>query len=111
MTRGEIYIGLGDRDFGKPRPFVIVQNDRLNAAEHPASYLACPISSDIEGHPFRMTLPADNATGLRRPSEIMVDKLAALRPEKVRSRIGRCSDEQMGRLEVLLAFVLGLRAS
>lgn len=108
MRRGEIYIGIGESDFGKVRPFVIVQaNELITGATE--SYLACPTTTDIQNHSFRVLLPADVATGLTAASEVMVEKVGPLKVHRLRGRIGHCSDEQMRMLEGRLAFVLGLR--
>lgn len=108
MKRGEIHIAIGEGDFGKARPFVIVQANEL-IVEASASYLACPTTTDLQNHSFRMPLPANAATGLKVPSEVMVEKVGPLKPHRLRARVGQCSDEQMRVLDGLLAFVLGLR--
>lgn len=95
-------------DHGKPRPAVVVQADEMNAA-HP-TLLVCLISSEITDHEFRLTLPPDSSTGLRVPSQVMTDKLHAVRREKVAQRIGALSPEHVALLNRKLVAVLGLSA-
>ena len=93
-------------DHGKPRPAVVVQADEMNAA-HP-TILVCLISSEITDHEFRLTLAPDSATGLRVSSQVMTDKLHAVRREKIAQRIGALSAEQVALLDRKLVAVLGL---
>jgi len=106
LKRGDVVITVVQGDHGKPRPAIIVQVDALNA-DHPTVVL-CLISSDITQHGFRMPLPADEATGLRVASEVMVDKLHAVRREKITQRIGALNAEQVATLDRKLTSILGL---
>jgi len=107
MRRGDLVLGVMHGDYGKPRPYVLVQRDLL--FEDFESVLACPTSSDPRGYSFRLPLPADARTGLAKPSEVMVDKVAPVPKHRLRRRIGACSAEQMQAIDARLAFVLGLR--
>lgn len=107
MKRGDIAVAASSGDYGKLRPWVIVQSDALRSDA--PSFLACPLTSDVQNHPFRMLLPADALTGIRKPSEIMVEKLTALDAQRFKATVGRCSAEQMRMLDARLSFVLGLR--
>lgn len=109
MRRGDIVVGAAPGDYGKPRPYVIVQNDRLG--EDPPSYIACPLTSDVQGHVFRLPIEAGERSGLRTPSEVMTEKLLAMEASHFRTVIGRCTEEQMEQLDARLTFVLGLRPS
>jgi mRNA interferase MazF len=53
-------------------------------------------------------MDATPASGLREPSQIMVDKLLALPRERIRERIGIADDETMLGLNRSLALMLGL---
>jgi mRNA interferase MazF len=46
--------------------------------------------------------------GLDRPSEVMVDKVAALKADRMRTVIGRLDDETMTAIDRALLVVLGL---
>ena len=96
MKRGDIVtIADPSGDFSsKPRPAVIVQNDLFNNTH--ASVTVCLITSQLTGHAmFRVPLPADNTTGLRRPSEVEVDKIQAVWSHRVGKSVGKVSEMTM----------------
>lgn len=94
-------------DYGKPRPAVIIQTDSLMATD---TVLVCLISSAARDSPLhRFSLPADEATGLRQASQVMVDKIFAAKREKCGKVIGRLDQATMVALGPLLTFVVGLR--
>ncbi|MES2338498.1 MAG: type II toxin-antitoxin system PemK/MazF family toxin [Pseudomonadota bacterium] len=95
MKRGDL-VTVADRsgDFaGKPRPAIIVQSDLFDAHH---SVTVCLITTGVTGqHLFRVPVTPGATTGLRFPSEIAVDKLQAVRADRVGSRIGVAADETM----------------
>lgn len=96
--RGDIVVCALPGDYGKPRPAVIVQSDLFNDTH--ASVVLCPVSSELTGLSlFRLAIPASEASGLRKDSEIMVDKMAAVRRKRVSRHIGRLSRSQMSLLD------------
>ena len=93
--------------YGKPRPAVIVQSDFFN--ETHASLVVCLISSHIQDAPlFRLTIEPAGMNGLKKTSQIMVDKLVAIKREKLATIIGRLDDDQIVALNRSLALFLGL---
>ena len=67
------------------------------------------MTSTIEGAPdFRVTIEPSAANGLRAVSQIVVDKLAVVRRERIGARIGQLATAEIRRLNVALAFVIGL---
>ena len=107
MKRGDIVLAVARGDYGKPRPAVIVQSDLFNPTH--ASLLVCLVTTDLISAPlFRLPVAATPASGLREPSQIMVDKLLALPRERIRERIGVADDETMLSLNRSLALMLGL---
>ena len=97
-------------DYGKPRPAVVVQSDLFNGTH--ASVVVCPISSDVTGLSlFRVDMAASEESGLRKDSEIMVDKITAARRTRVSRRIGRLSQAQMSRVDGALRTWLELPAA
>lgn len=94
-------------DYGKPRPAVVVQTDAL-PAEH-ASVIVCQMTSDIVQAPdFRVTIEPSEMNGLRKRSQIMADKPVTIRRERVGRTIGSLEEQDLARLNVALAFVIGL---
>lgn len=106
MKRGDIVISSLPGDHGKPRPAVIVQSDRLN---HLESVLLCPMTSDlVPTEAIRITVAPAPENGLRSPSQIMVEKVTAMRRSKCREAIGRLDDPLLQKLDEALALVIGL---
>jgi mRNA interferase MazF len=107
MRRGDIVTVAFAGDFGKPRPAVIVQSDYLN--ETHTTILLCPFTSDLIDAPlFRIPIEPSPENGLRSSSQIMVDKAAPMRSEKIGARIGVLDTETLVRLNRSLALVFGL---
>ena len=107
MKRGDIAIAALSGDYGKTRPVVIVQNDRLSELRD--SVLVCPCTSELHDAPlFRVDVPADQGTGLGRESQIMVDKVMAIPRKRLRDPIGRVSGTALSDVNRALAFVLAL---
>jgi mRNA interferase MazF len=107
MKRGDVVTVAATGDYGKPRPAVIVQTDAL-PAEH-ASVVVCQMTSDLSEAPdFRVTIEPTERNGLRAQSQVMADKPVTIRRERIGQRVGRLDDEDIARLNVALAFVIGL---
>ena len=107
MRRGDVVTVAAAGDYGKPRPAVIVQTDAF--PESHASVVVCQMTSEWFGAPdFRVTINPSETNGLRARSQVMADKLVAIRRERVGRVIGRLSTADVRRLNIALAFVLGL---
>ncbi len=107
MRRGDLVTITLPGDFGKPRPALVVQSDLFNADHATVSVL--PITSAIIGTPvFRITLEPSAANGLRKVSQIMVDKIVSMKREKIGEAFGRLDDETMLRVNRALAVWLGV---
>ena len=106
MSRGDLVIVAAPGDYGKPRPAVIVQSDAI--PESHASVVICQMTSELAEADFRITIEPGPGTGLRARSQIMADKPVTLRRERIGQRIGRLGASDMARLNVALAFVIGL---
>jgi mRNA interferase MazF len=107
MQRGDLVIVAAAGDYGKPRPAVIVQTDAFPATH--ASVVVCQLTSDLADAPdFRVTIEPKPENGLRRTSQVMVDKPVTIRRERIGQKIGRLGNQDMARLGIALAFVFGL---
>lgn len=107
MKRGDIVLAVASGDYGKPRPAVVVQSDLFN--ETHASLVVCLMTSDLHDAPlFRITVHPSEKNGLQVLSQIMVDKIMALRRDRVRAHIGALDDETILRLNRSLMLFLGL---
>ena len=106
MKRGEIVTVTVQGDYGKPRPAVVIQSDWLAETE---SVLVCLLTSTTRETPlYRLTVPSTPETGLRQVSQIMVDKIMAVRRDKCGPAIGRLDEAATLALNRLLALVIGL---
>jgi mRNA interferase MazF len=106
LKRGDIVKAAFSGDFGKPRPAVMVQSDRLSGT---ASVLLCPLTSEItDSAPIRITLDPSEENGLRKTSQIMTDKVSVMLRSRCREIIGRIDDAALQKLDEALALVIGL---
>jgi mRNA interferase MazF len=107
VRRGEIWTLSGGPDYaGKPRPAVILQDDRFDAT---ASIVVCPLTSHALDAPlFRLPVEPSSANGLRHPSKLIVDKLTAVPRSKLGARLGQLEGEDMLRLNRAVLVFLGL---
>ncbi len=107
MKRGEIWTAsAGGGDVGKPRPVVIVQDDRFAGT---ASITVCAFTTDPTEAPLlRLRIEPSETNGLREASSIMVDKVTTVSRDKLGQRIGRLADEDAVRLNRALVLFLGL---
>jgi mRNA interferase MazF len=106
MSRGDVVIVSAPGDYGKPRPAVIVQSDAF--PESHISVVVCPMTSEPVEAEFRIAIEPGPETGLRVRSQVMVDKPVTIRRERIGQRIGQLGAADMARLNVALAFVMGL---
>jgi mRNA interferase MazF len=107
MKRGDVVTVAATGDYGKPRPAIIVQTDAF--PENHASVVVCQMTSELVDAPdFRVTIEPGAENGLRSKSQVMADKPVAVRRERIGQLIGRLDNEDMNRLNVALAFVMGL---
>jgi mRNA interferase MazF len=106
VKRGDVVV-VAQAEFGRPRPAVIVQADELGIAT--TTVLACPITSAVTDNlPVRPLLETGERSGLRLPSQVMTDKMFAVRRDRVRQVIGSLDDAGIGELNRALLVVLGL---
>ena len=107
MKRGEIWTLAGGRDHaGKPRPVVILQDDRFDAT---ASVTICAFTTNNTDAPlFRLAVEPNQTNGLHASSRLMVDKIATVSRTKLGSQIGRLEDQDMLRLNRAVLVFLGI---
>lgn len=107
MRRGEIWTAAAGSGYvGKPRPVVIVQDDRFDAT---ASVTVCAMTTDTTDAPlFRLVVDPDSTNQLQEPSRLMVDRLTTVPRSKLGAPIGRLSDEDLVRLGRAIIVFLGI---
>jgi mRNA interferase MazF len=106
VRRGDLITVAPSGDFGKQRPALVIQSDFLTETD---SVLVCLLTTTLRATPlYRLSLAAGEATGLREPSQVMVDKIMAVRRDRCGIPVGRADDAAMMALGRLLAFVVGV---
>jgi mRNA interferase MazF len=106
MRRGDIWTLAGGPDYaGKPRPVVILQDDRFGDT---ASVTICPLTSNETPAPlFRRVVEPSDGNGLARTSRLMADKLTTVPRTKLGRRIGRLEAEHVAWIGQALLVFLG----
>src|SRR5690348_12471127 len=107
MKRGDVVTVAAAGDSGKPQPAVVVQTDAL--PEEHASVVVCQMTPELSDAPdFRVTIEPTGANGLRVRSQVMADKPVTIRRERIGHAIGHLDGADVARLNIALAFVMGL---
>ncbi|RAU23165.1 type II toxin-antitoxin system PemK/MazF family toxin [Paramagnetospirillum kuznetsovii] len=107
MRRGDVVVVAVAGDYGKPRPAVIVQTDAFPPRH--SSVVVCQMTSElVEAPDFRVTVEPRAGNGLRERSQIMADKPVTIRRDRIGQVIGRLTTDEIVRLDMAIAFVMGL---
>lgn len=106
MKRGDVVIVSAPGDYGKPRPAVVIQSDKLQSVN---SVLVVLLTSTLVDAPlFRLSLNPNSKNGLKQPSQAMVDKIVAMPRDKCSPAIGRLDRQDLIALNHMLAVVVGI---
>ena len=107
MRRSEVWTAAAGTGYtGKPRPVVIIQDDRFDATD---SVTVCAFTTDPTEAPLiRLPVVPDEQNGLREASSLMVDKITTVPRSKLGERIGRLGDQDMIRLGRAVVVFFGL---
>ena len=106
MNRGDIWTAAHGVYASKPRPVLIVQDDRFGATD---SVTVIPMTTlEVDAPLVRVPIAADELSGISQDSYVMVDKLTTVRRAKLEQRTGRVTANQMVTVERALLVFLGL---
>lgn len=106
MKRGDLVTIAMQGDFGKPRPALVIQADQFG--EH-ATVTVLPTTGTLVAAPlFRITVTPNAGNGLRKPSQVMVDKAMTVKRDKVGQAFGRIDGDTMVEVERCLAVFFGI---
>ena len=106
MNRGEIWTAAGGTYASKPRPVLIVQDDRFDATD---SVVVIPLTTyPVDASLARIPIAADAMSGIAQDSHAMVDKITTIRRSSLRDRAGRASAGQMVEIERAMLVFLGV---
>jgi mRNA interferase MazF len=107
VKRGEIWTVSGGAPYAsKPRPAVIVQEDRFEAT---SSITLCVFTTDPTEAPLlRMLVEPTDRNGLKSASRLMIDKVTTVPKARIGKKLGKLNDEDVVRLNRALTVFLGL---
>jgi mRNA interferase MazF len=106
IARGDLVIVAAPGDYGKPRPALVVQSDDFLGL-HSVTVLLLS-SAPYDSASVRIDVQPNSGNGLRRPSQVMVDKTATVPRAKIGQRIGRLDDATQRVVDHALGRFLGL---
>ena len=108
MRRGDIVTVAGGVYASKPRPALVVQDDRFDASD---SVTVCPFTITVVDAPLlRVPVIANEANGLGQDSYLMVDKITTVRRSNARTVLGRLETSTLVEFERRLLVFLGFGA-
>lgn len=107
IARGDFVLAVAPGDYGKPRPVLAVQ---ANLFFELPSITVCPLTSFLRGEtgPLRIPVEPSAQTGLRKRSQIAVDKITTLSRGRFGGVIGTADEELMQRVTRAVAIFLGI---
>jgi mRNA interferase MazF len=105
MRRGDLVTIALPGDFGKPRPALVIQSDQF--IETATVSVLLLTGTLVDAPLIRMDLAPAPDNGLRKASQIMVDKVMTVRRDKVGEPFGRLDDKTMVSVNRALALFLG----
>lgn len=106
MRRGDLVIVAPPGDFGKPRPALIIQADQFKDT---GTVTVLLVSGTLVDAPLiRPTVHPTAENGLRKPSQVMIDKAMSVKRDKLGPPFGRLEDASMLSVTRSLAVFLGL---
>jgi mRNA interferase MazF len=106
LIRGDLWTAAGGAAYvGKPRPVVILQDDRFDAT---ASVTVCPLTTNPTAAPIvRPVVSPDGENGLASMCRLMADKISTISKTSLGKRLGRLGAEDMAALERAVLTFLG----
>lgn len=106
MKRGSLVTVALSGDFGKPRPALVIQSDYFDAID---SVTVVLLSGTLVHAPFiRLTVEPNAENGLRKRSQIMIDKVMTVNRSRLGPAFGRIDDDTMLAVTRCLAVFLGI---
>jgi mRNA interferase MazF len=105
VRRGDLVTVAVAGDFGKPRPALIIQADQFGGTATVTVLLVS--GTPVDAPLLRISVPPTSENGLRKGSQIMLDKAMTVRRDKVGKPFGRLDDETMLSVNRSLALFLG----
>jgi mRNA interferase MazF len=106
LSRGDVWTAAGGAEYtGKPRPVLILQDDRFDAT---ASITICPFTTNPTEAPIvRPVVAPDRENGLASTCRLMADKISTIPKTSLGRRLGRLGSDDMAALERAVLTFLG----
>lgn len=105
MRRGDLVPVAMPGDFGKPRPALVIQSDQFDGTVTATVLL---LSGTLVDAPLiRLDVEPSAENGLRKRSQIMIDKAMTVKRDKLGEPFGRLDDATMLAVNRALALFLG----
>ena len=93
MNRGDLVTIAISGDHGKPRPALVIQSDQFDGT---GTVTVLLVSGTLVDAPLiRTTVEPTPGNGLRKRSQVMVDKAMSVKREKIGVIIGQLDPEAM----------------
>lgn len=106
VRRGEVVTIVLPGAYGKPRPALVIQSDLFDAL---GSVTVLPITSELRAAPLlRIPVEPTADNGLRKKSQIMIDKTQTVPRDKIGSTIGNLHPDTLVEVNRSLATFLGI---
>jgi mRNA interferase MazF len=106
MRRGDLVTVAMPGDFAKPRPALIILADQF---EDTGTVTVLLVSGTLVEAPLiRPTVRPTPENGLRKPSQVMIDKTMSVKRDKLGPSFGRLDHETMLSITRSLAVFLGV---
>jgi mRNA interferase MazF len=106
-ARGTFVTAVLPGSYGKPRPALVVQDDRYSRLQ---SVIVIPLTTNVQPvlEALRPSVLPDRTNGLPFHSQVMVDKISAIPVGKVGGVIGTADEALMQRVNAALSQMLEL---
>ncbi|RYF50353.1 MAG: type II toxin-antitoxin system PemK/MazF family toxin [Cytophagaceae bacterium] len=93
MKRGDLVTIALPGDFGKPRPALVIQADQFDETGTVTVLLVT--GTLVDAPLIRTTVEPTPANGLKKRSQVMVDKAMSVKRDKIGAPIGELNPEGM----------------
>jgi mRNA interferase MazF len=106
VRRGDIVTIVLPGAYGKPRPALIIQSDLFDALP---SVTVLPVTSELRAAPLlRISIEPNTDNGLRKNSQVMIDKAQTVPRDKIGSTIGTLHEDTLVAVDRALAVFSGI---
>lgn len=106
MRRGDLVTIAIAGDFGKPRPALVIQSDHFSETGTLTVLLVS--GTLVEAPLIRVIVQPSPENGLRKPSQVMIDKAMTVKRDKIGAAFGHLGPEVMLSVTRALAVFLGV---